>query len=158
MSVTFCHNDNGHKERRPMPLETLKAGILYGMKENLNIQFVYPDYALPDEYNEVIEAVDHTKIKPASMADGADVVVIDGLKQAVDGVCDGKTYVLRLAKDEMFAGHDAIVRLLENATRLNIVLTDVETFTDEDFIKYKNVLDALAKDVERMYVEGNGCT
>ena len=154
MSVTFCHNDNGHKERRPMPLETLKAGILYGMKENLNIQFVYPDYALPDEYNEVIEAVDHTKIKPASMADGADVVVIDGLKQAVDGVCDGKTYVLRLAKDEMFAGHDAIVRLLENATRLNIVLTDVETFTDEDFIKYKNVLDALAKDVERMYVEG----
>ena len=76
-SVTFCHNANERKERRLIPLETLKAGILYGMKENLNIQFVYPDYALPDEYNEVIEAVDHTKIKPASMAEGADVVVID---------------------------------------------------------------------------------
>ena len=153
-SVTFCHNANGREERRLIPLETLKAGILYGMKENLNIQFVYPDYALPDEYNEVIEAVDHTKIKPASMAEGADVVVIDGLPQGGDGICDGKTYVLRLAKDEMFAGHDAIVRLLENATRLNIVLTGVETFTDEDFAKYKSVLDALAKDVERMYVEG----
>lgn len=153
-SVTFCHNANGREERRLIPLETLKAGILYGMKENLNIQFVYPDYALPDEYNEVIEAVDHTKIKPASMAGGADVVVIDGLPQVGDGVCDGKTYVLRLAKDEMFAGHDAIVRLLENATRLNIVLTDVETFTDEDFTKYKNVLEVLAKDVERMYAEG----
>lgn len=153
-SVVFCHNANGREERRLIPLETLKAGILYGMKENLNIQFVYPDYALPDEYNEVIEAVDHTKIKPASMAEGADVVVIDGLPQGGDGICDDKTYVLRLTKDEMFAGHDAIVRLLENATRLNIVLTDVETFTDEDFTKYKNVLEALAKDVERMYTEG----
>ena len=153
-SVTFCHNANERKERLLMPLVTLKAGILYGMKENLNIQFVYPDYALPDEYNEVVETIDHTKIKPASMAEGADVVVIDGLPQAGDGICDGKTCVLRLAKDEMLAGHDAIVRLLENATRLNIVLTGVETFTDEDFAKYKSVLDALAKDVERMYVEG----
>ncbi len=49
-----------------MPIETLKTGILYGMKENLNIQFVYPDYELPQEYKDVIETIDHTDIKPAS--------------------------------------------------------------------------------------------
>lgn len=154
-SVTFCHNANGRKERRLMPLETLKAGILYGMKENLNIQFVYPDYPLPDEYGEAIETVDHTKIKPAGIAEGADVAVINGLDE-VGGVSvnSAATYVLRLAKDEMAAGHDAIVKLLGGVRRLNIVLTDVETFTDDDFTMYKRALEAFAEDVERMYVEG----
>lgn len=154
-AVSFCHYGNNRKERRLMPLETLKAGILYGMKENLNIQFVYPGYDLPEEYAAVIESIDHSKIKPASKADGADVTVIDGLIEAKTvTISDGETYVLRLTKQEMFAGHDAIVNLLENATRLNVVLTDVETFTDDDFAKYKDVLADLSKDVERMYAEG----
>lgn len=154
-AVSFCHYGNNRKERRLMPLETLKAGILYGMKENLNIQFVYPDYDLPEEYATVIESIDHSKIKPASKADGADVTVIDGLIEAKTvTVSDGGTYVLRLTNQEMFAGHDAIVNLLENATRLNVVLTDVETFTDDDFAKYKDVLADLSKDVERMYAGG----
>ena len=154
-AVSFCHYGNNRKERRLMPLETLKAGILYGMKENLNIQFVYPGYDLPEEYAAVIESIDHSKIKPASKADGADVTVIDGLIEAKTvTISDGETYVLRLTKQEMFAGHDAIVNLLENATRLNVVLTDVETFTDDDFAKYKDVLACLAKDVERMYAGG----
>ena len=40
-SVSFCHYQNDKKERNLMPFETLKAGIVYAMKENLNIQFVY---------------------------------------------------------------------------------------------------------------------
>ncbi len=154
-AVSFCHYGNNRKERRLMPLETLKAGILYGMKENLNIQFVYPDYDLPEEYATVIESIDHSKIKPASKADGADVTVIDGIVEEKGvTISNGGTYVLRLTKQEMFAGHDAIVNLLENATRLNVVLTDVETFTDDDFAKYKDVLADLSKDVERMYAGG----
>lgn len=154
-AVSFCHYGNNRKERRLMPLETLKAGILYGMKENLNIQFVYPDYDLPEEYAAVIESIDHSKIKPASKADGADVTVIDGIVEEKGvTISNGGTYVLRLTKQEMFAGHDATVNLLENATRLNVVLTDVETFTDDDFAKYKDVLACLAKDVERMYAGG----
>ena len=154
-AVSFCHYGNNRKERRLMPLETLKAGILYGMKENLNIQFVYPDYDLPEEYATVIESIDHSKIKPASKADGADVTVIDGIVEEKGvTISNGGTYVLRLTKQEMFAGHDAIVNLLENATRLNVVLTDVETFTDDDFAKYKDVLACLAKDVERIYAGG----
>ena len=154
-AVSFCHYGNNRKECRLMPLETLKAGILYGMKENLNIQFVYPDYDLPEEYATVIESIDHSKIKPASKADGADVTVIDGIVEEKGvTISSGGTYVLRLTKQEMFAGHDAIVNLLENATRLNVVLTDVETFTDDDFAKYKDVLADLSKDVERMYAGG----
>ena len=49
-SVSFCHYGNGKKERNLMSLETLKAAIIYAMKENLNIQFVYPSYELPSGY------------------------------------------------------------------------------------------------------------
>lgn len=32
-SVSFCHYPNKEQERRLMPLDTLKASILYAMKE-----------------------------------------------------------------------------------------------------------------------------
>lgn len=54
----------------------------------------------------------------------------------------------------MFSGHDIIVKFLEQVERLNIVLTDIYTFTDNDLIKYKEVLGVLSMDVERLYVEG----
>ena len=43
-SVSFCHYSVERHEHRLIPLQTLRAGILYAMKENLNVQFVYPDY------------------------------------------------------------------------------------------------------------------
>ena len=63
-SVAYCHADNPLKERNLMPLETLKKGILFGMKQNLMIQYVFPDYELPKEYAEVIESIDNVKIYP----------------------------------------------------------------------------------------------
>ena len=77
-SVSFCHYDNVKEERRLIGLDDLKAGILFAMKENLNIQFVYPDYGLPQEYNDLIETIDHTKIMPAGNGTGADVFVVEG--------------------------------------------------------------------------------
>ena len=61
-SVAFCHAENPLKERNLIPLDTLKKAILFGMKENLMIQYVYPEYDLPKEYIDVIESIDHTKI------------------------------------------------------------------------------------------------
>lgn len=154
-AVSFCHYANERKERRLMPLDMLKAGILYGMKENLNIQFVYPDYDLPEEYDKVIESIDHSKIKPANHAKGADVVVFDGTGEALNADCEsGVACVLHTDRAGMFSGHDVIVRLLERAERVNIVLTDVDKFTDDDFKKYKEVLSELSSDIEKMYVEG----
>lgn len=59
---SFCHYENRQTARRLMPLDTLRAGILFAMKENLNVQFVCPDYALPEEYVATIGSIDHTLI------------------------------------------------------------------------------------------------
>ena len=63
-STAYCHADNPLKQRNLMPLETLKSGILFGMKQNLMIQYVFPDYELPKEYMQVIESIDNVKIYP----------------------------------------------------------------------------------------------
>ena len=61
-SVAYCHANNPLKERNLIPLDALRKAILFGMKENLMIQFVYPNYELPEAYNEIIESIDHIKI------------------------------------------------------------------------------------------------
>ena len=131
-----------------MPLETLRKGIRFGMMENLMIQFVYPGYELPAEYVEVIESIDHSKIKP--IVEGADVVVLNRLSNVEADV----PVVLRISKRELFADGDKIAALLEKTPRLNIVLTDVETFTEEDFERYKALLEKLSIKLEQMYVNG----
>jgi len=148
-STSFCHYGTQKTEQRLMPLETLQQGIRFGMMENLMIQFVYPAYDLPQEYTELIESIDHSKIKPT--ADDADVLVLNGLRnvESVD-----VPIVLRVSKQELFDSEKRIAELLGKTPRLNIVLTDVETFKNEDFEIYKALLGRLAEVVKSMYIEG----
>ncbi len=153
-SLTPCPSDpptpfRGRKEGGLIPLETLRQGIRFGMMENLMIQFVYPDKELPEEYAEVIESIDHSKIKPAK--GGADVWVTESIKDIKADV----PVVWRTDKQSLFdSDADIIIKALENVPRLNVVLTDVETFTEEEFEKYSSLLEKLSKAIEQMYVDG----
>ena len=137
-----------------MPIETLRQGIRFGMMENLMIQYVYPDYELPTEYAEVIESIDHSKIKPSSSRSkgeekDANVIVLNGF-QKIDKV--DVPVVLRIRKRELFANEDNVMEMLDKTPRLNVVFTDVETFTEEDFEAYKALLQKLSAKIEEMYV------
>ncbi len=152
-AVSYCHYENECTQQWLMPLDTLRQAVRFAMKENLNVQFVYPNYTLPEEYNEVIDSIDHTNICPASLSNNANVVVLDGLEnfQSVKDVA----YVLRIDKKGLFEQADKIANLIESVTRLNIVITDVETFTESDFSHYEEVLKVLSDAVEKQYVNGN---
>lgn len=152
-STSFCSYPlpkGGDREGALMPLDTLKQGIRFGMTENLMIQFVYPNKELSEEYAEVIECIDHSKIKPTKK--DADVWVMNGLREITEPV--DISIVLRLGKKELFEHNDDVCRLLDKTPRLNIVLTDIETFAEEDFTVYKEVLGRLSQKVEKMYAEG----
>lgn len=146
-STSYCHYVNSRTEKKLISLDALKAGIRFGMMENLMIQYVYPDYELPKEYQEVVESIDHSKIKPYGQAD-ADVLVVDGFQQVKATV----PIVLRITKQELFDHQEDVAKMLGDVPRLNVVLTDVESFTDEDFEAYKNVLATLSSEVEKLYV------
>ena len=147
-SVSFCHYDNTKTSRRLIALETLRQGIRFGMMENLMIQFVYPNYELPDSYVEVIDSIDHSKIKP--VADDADVWVTEEVK----GINSNVPVVWRTGKQGLQDREDDIIETLQKVPRLNIVLTDVDTFTNEDFDKYKALLERLSANIEKLFAEG----
>lgn len=149
-SAAYCHADNPLKKRNLMPIETLKKGILFGMKQNLMIQYVFPDcgtrdYELPKEYAEVIESIDNVKIYPAGckpvtgIEDGneTDVEVANEVPKTVEA----KNLVLRLPFGEMLKQKDEIAKLFASGVRINLCITDVERFTDGQIEAYKQLLE-----------------
>lgn len=139
-SVAYCHAENPLKERKLIPLDTLRRAVFFGMKENMTIQFVYPDYKLPEEYNEVIESIDHVKI-------GREVVVYNEVQETIDS----GNAVLRLTINDFIAKQHEIAALFPQATRLNICLTDIETFKEEQAEDYKKALATLNAAVLSLY-------
>ena len=158
-STSYCHYENSRTEQKLIPLDALKAGIRFGMMENLMIQFVYPDYELPKEYKDVIESIDHSKIVSSlcddeELKNDADVTVYHEWTGFSYGkLLDDKCVVLRTSKADLFEKYMFLKDVLSKVLRLNVVITDVEKFADEDFDKYKQVLHALAEHVEKLYVD-----
>ncbi len=141
-----------------MPLETLKKGILFGMKQNLMIQYVFPDHALPEEYASVIESIDNVKIYPVGKkpetghneASEADVEVANAIPEKVEA----QNLVLRLSFSEMLKQEDEIAKLFAQGKRINLCITDVEQFTDEQIEVYRQVLKGWNKTLLELYGQG----
>lgn len=154
-STSYCHYTNSKKEWHLISVENLKAGILFGMKENLMIQFVYPNYEIPKEYKDVIESIDHSNIMPIVSKD-ADVIVFNEWREMLNCSFDKKkTYVLRICKSDIFSQHSLIKTILGKVARLNVVITDIETFTEADFNTYKTCLQEWSKELEHLYASGD---
>lgn len=144
-SVSYCHYKTHpkHGEGSLIPLETLRAGIVFAMKENLNIQIVYPERELPAEYAEVIESIDHTKIKPEMQASEADVLVLTEWKREIPDTVEGSTCIIHSSRQELKNHSGKVKELLCKVARLNVALTDVETFKDEEIEDYQSLLEEL---------------
>ena len=159
-STSFCHYDNNNVNRRLISLEDLKSGIFYAMKENLMIQFVYPDFELPQEYKDVINTLDHSVIvsslcEDSALKDNADVVVVHDWTAIERMNFDTDiSYVLRTTKSDLFDRYRFLMPVIGKVSRLNVIITDVEYFKDDDFEIYKNVLSSLSTEIEKLYVEG----
>ena len=159
-STSYCHFENNRRENKLMPLETLKQGIRFAMKENLMIQFVYPDYKLPQEYKDAVETIDHSKIVSSTCEDKdlkeqADVVVFhDWNDLDCYPFSEQQAYALRTLKSDLFDKYALLYNLLGSVSRLNIVITDVDSFTDNDYDSYKRVLSLLSAKLEQLYAKG----
>lgn len=157
-SVPYCHSLNQNLslkgEPRLIPLDTLRDGIVFAMKENLNIQFVYPTRSLPDEFEAAIESIDHTKIKPEVLSGDADVLVLTGWETAKAEELEGTTCILHASRSEIKTHIAKVQELLSRVARLNVVLTDIEDFKDEDADAYSQLLGALSESLIEQFRQG----
>ena len=156
-STSYCHYTPDPSNHHLIDLTNLKAGIRFAMRENLMIQFVYSNSDLPEEYKEVIETIDHSKIMPSNspLVEDADIIVFNDWKNVKDYNLDSlSTYVLRICKEDLFTQKDLIKTVISRVFRLNIVIIDVETFTEEDFDNYEVLLDSFGTEIKRMFTAG----
>ena len=152
-SVSYCHYDTGRRERRLIPLDVLKRGIVWAMKENLNIQFVYPDYPLPQDYRETVEMIDHMKIGPAGCGEALDVVVVDDLSAVA--LQSPTPFIWQCSLAELDKQKAPLKDVLRRVQRLNVMLTDVVTWRQAAFDTYKAILEDLAAFMAERYREGS---
>lgn len=150
-SSPYCHCDNPFREKRLLPIEELKAGILFAMKHNLMVQYILPDHSLPSEYLEVMNTIDN-HIYASSLCEdkealnAADVIVFNSYDSLNKWMYDpDKSYVLRISKAELFEHYDSLRIPMSKASRLNVVITDIESFTNADFKKYNDILSILSE-------------
>jgi CXXX repeat peptide maturase len=131
------------------------------MKENLMIQFVYPDYELPEDYKKTIESIDHSKIVSSlcednSLRGDADVIILHDWKSISFYPFEkDQCYAIRTSKDDFFDRHLLLKNVIGNVAKLNVVITDIEDFSEDDFVKYKQCLLSISEYVEKLLIEGN---
>lgn len=153
-STSFCHYQNRRVEKKLIELGDLKEAIIFSLKRNLTLQFIYPDYTLPQEYSALIETIPHSKVVSSGFIGKRkeDVVVMNDWKDFQNLSFDEATIcVWRSVKDNFFNHSNLALDVLGKIARLNIIITDVETFDEEDFENYQRVLNTLSDGVKALY-------
>lgn len=148
-STSFCYADNPRYNPGLMSLDTLKEAIFWAMMENLQVQFVYPDYEIPREYAHLIETIDHIDIKHHNIAD---VIVFNGFEETRCFNIESKNIVLRCCFNEIINGKPLLLNLMTRVQHISVIIKDIPTLNDKDFERYNIFLKELCQDVEFLVV------
>lgn len=155
---SFCHYNNTRTESRLIGIDTLREALLWAMKENLNVQFVLPDYSLPPEYDSLMDSVDHVKVcsSQSPYAPEADVVVFNDW-ESFSGYQLRKdvAYAIRTDFASLQRNCEQLCAALQKVDRLNIVLTDIERMDKSCQEVYSKMLDTVAASVKEEYKVGH---
>jgi CXXX repeat peptide maturase len=143
-------------------LNILKKALFWSMKENLTVQFLYPDYQLSADYKSVIADIDHADIVSSTcedkeLLDNADVVVFDTWA-AINyfTFTQSQAYVIRTSFADLFTNGALLNTILPRVSRLNVVITDVQNFTSNKEQRYSQFLDNLNEKIYQEYKNNHG--
>lgn len=157
-SVSYCHADNPFLERNLMTLDTLRDAIVFGMKQNLMIQFVYPDYTLPEEYITLLDSIDHVnitahwnKLDKRLRDKSLDVEVLNTPSARVH------TYnvIVRMPLQKIIEHAEDIQMMINKVRRLNLCITDVENWKDSSIDDYTKALNKWIMTTTQIILEGS---
>lgn len=159
-SVSVCHYpQNNGKDCKTISAETLNKAIFWAMQQDLSIQFLYPDNSLPKDVEDAVATVCSNKIASISVnhqRKDIDAFVIDDLSNiAENDINPDGTYSVKASLKELVANHDKMALLLRVAKRVNVILNDIDKFSEADFVVYSDYLDSLADVVKGEYENGH---
>ncbi len=151
-AVSYCHYAPKIESGASIAPDMLKKAIFWAMKENLSVQFVHSKAKISAEIAMLIDTIDHTDI---ALSD-ADVIVLNDWAEATALKCSkGRSYVVRTSFENLLAESETLKSLLVSADRVNVVLTDVENFSDYMIGKYQGFLEGLIPTIVGEYRRGH---
>lgn len=147
-SISYCHYD-ANKKPKAMPIDTLRSAIRLAMQENWTLQYVFPHIQIASDVSEELDKMYNGKTMPNDSPHRiyANTIVFEDIDDFLaDPIEDDASFVVRVSKDALFDKQTDIAKKFATTKRVDIVLTDINKFTEEDFNKYAEALD-LFKDV-----------
>ncbi len=161
-SAPFCCYEIQNRDAKGfIPLDLLKKAVGFAIKNGLSVNFLYGGAALPPEYEKVIGDVDHIKMVPLAHASRHEnaVFIIDGERDLqnvhVLEAGDLNNIILRVGRDDLGSLGATVKRLVGRFKRLNVIIKDAGTFTEEAFSLYAGQLEDIRVVVEEEYRKGN---
>lgn len=150
-SVSFCNYRSGNKlnkKKNLIPLPALKNAVVFALKHNLKVNFLYPDFRVGKKYESIIEDVENVKIVPFNLIDAyKDSIVV--LKTGdVESFCLLKNkdanVILSIEFNEINSLFPVIKKLIPKSKRINLVIHNIENFKEDDYEKYLTQLDKIS--------------
>lgn len=157
-SVSICNYDVGKEKNNLMSIELLKKVIVFGMKENVMFQYIYPNYTLPKEYEELIEWTEHAKIIPATQeCANADMIVISDFEMLKNNanLHKDKSYIVKCDIDTLDLNLEVIKELTTKVSRVNLIVNTPIKFDEKYQRRYKSLLDNLGDIITESIVSGS---
>lgn len=119
-SVSYCSYDSDEMlDDKLISVSDLHDAIIFGMKENLMIQFVYPEETITSEHLAEINTIDHINIKPYTLSQKEDVGVINEWCE-VSKTAECENVIVRTTIADITIHADDIIKLLREHKRVNI--------------------------------------
>lgn len=143
-AVSYCSYDSDkYLEDSLISISDLHDAISFGMKENLMIQFVYPETPLPVSYINEINTIDHTNIMPYQYTNKEDIGVIDNLYE-IPNTFGCETVIVRTTLSEIASNTDTFVKLINRHKRINIAFKNLDEENEFAVSNYRNWLTSFA--------------
>ena len=151
-SVSYCYYKSNSNVENWIPLDVLKGGIKFALKNNLFIQFVYPNCKLPENYKYIIDSVKHLKIMPSCIEGQEDSIkVFSSLTEFTDYPFFAKNCILHIEFAQIEEAVNQIIKKGDFLERLNLIIDDVESVQDSTMDKYRSVLEILLSYIKNVY-------
>lgn len=142
-AIPFCSYQSNVTPRL-IDVADLKKGISYAKQNGLYLQFVYPSFDLPSEYLDIISAMEHIAIHPYERASSnADIVVLTRDVDTNPSVREDAVYIVNINKSQLGSLFNIVEKIYTKTERINIVLNDIENFSDSEFRIYQQELEKI---------------
>lgn len=151
-AISYCHYQVRNIPKL-ISLRALKHGLLWAIKRNLDIQILYPEYNLPDQYENLLKDYPHIKITSGKELKGDVLVLQDWNSIDKFDSFHKSSIVFRTTYQDFIRQYNSLN--LHKFNRINIVFTDFHSFKDNDISDYEKALQSLSDTIFALYRKGD---